>query len=69
MMDAHYDPEYDSLYITTEHKPTVKYSCPMKDNSVILDFDADGNLVGIEKLFVGLSKYLNYRYPVKVEES
>lgn len=45
-MKFHYYPETDSLYIDLVDRPSVD-SQEVKPG-VILDFDADGNLVGID---------------------
>ena len=45
-MKFHYYPETDSLYIDLAERPSVD-SREITPN-VVLDFDADGNLVGID---------------------
>jgi uncharacterized protein YuzE len=45
-VELHYYPETDSLYIDLVDRPSVD-SQEVKPG-VILDFDADGNLVGID---------------------
>lgn len=45
-MKLHYDPETDSLYIDLNAKPGVD-SREVSDGLVV-DFDADGNAVGID---------------------
>lgn len=45
-MKFHYYPETDSLYIDLVDRPSVD-SQEVKPG-VVLDFDADGNLVGID---------------------
>lgn len=45
-MRLHYDPETDSLYIDLSSKPG-KESNEIADG-IVVDFDEDGNVVGIE---------------------
>lgn len=54
-MKFHYYPETDSLYIELSERPGVdsKEVAP----NVVLDFDAEGNLIGID--LDQASKYIN----------
>jgi uncharacterized protein YuzE len=45
-MKFHYYPETDSLYIDLSNRVSVESR--EITNGVVLDFDADGNLVGID---------------------
>jgi uncharacterized protein YuzE len=45
-MKFNYYPETDSLYISLIDKPSA--DSQEVSNGVVLDFDADGNLVGID---------------------
>ena len=45
-MKLHYYPETDSLYIDLAHRPSAD-SREISDG-LVLDFDADGNIVGID---------------------
>lgn len=45
-MRINYYPETDSLYIDLSSKPSAD-SCEVS-NGIVLDYDADGNLVGID---------------------
>ena len=45
-MKLHYYPETDSLYIDLKNKPGVD-SREISDG-VVIDFDAEGNIVGID---------------------
>jgi len=45
-MKFHYYPETDSLYIELAERPSAD-SCEIQPG-IVLDFDADGNLVGID---------------------
>jgi uncharacterized protein YuzE len=47
-MKTHYDPEADALYVRFAEKPIVE-SEEVADG-VVLDFDAEGRIVGIEVL-------------------
>lgn len=48
MMDAHYDPEVDALAINWGNAP-IEESDEVEPG-VILDYDKDGNVIGIEVL-------------------
>jgi uncharacterized protein YuzE len=58
LMKFHYYPETDSLYIELSEKPGVDSQAIR--TGVILDFDADGDLVGLDldnaSKFVNLSR-------------
>lgn len=45
-MKINYYPDTDSLYIDLSHKPSV--DSREVSSGVVLDYDADGNLVGID---------------------
>ncbi len=49
-MKIRYDPKADAMYIKLADKPIAKTK--EVDKNTIMDFDASGNLVGIELLFV-----------------
>jgi uncharacterized protein YuzE len=67
-MKFHYYPETDSLYIELSEKPGVnsQEAAP----NVVLDFDAEGHLVGIDldhaSKFVNLSRLEANSLPVQV---
>lgn len=66
-MIFHYYPETDSLYIELSEKPSTD-SREVAPN-VVLDFDAEGNLVGIDldhaSKFVNLSRLEAKSLPVQ----
>lgn len=66
-MMFHYYPETDSLYIELSENPSVD-SREVASN-VVLDFDAEGNLVGIDldraSKFVNLSRLEAKSLPVQ----
>ncbi len=66
-MKFHYYPETDSLYIELSEKPSVD-SQEVAPN-VVLDFDAEGQLVGIDldhaSKFVNLSRLEANSLPVQ----
>jgi uncharacterized protein YuzE len=68
-MKLHYDSETDSLYIDLIDRPSVE-SEEIADGFV-LDFDADGQLVGIDVEFaskrVDLQRLVLQAFPAKVE--
>ena len=45
-MKLNYFPDIDSLYIDLAHRPSVESG--EVSEGVVLDYDADGNLVGID---------------------
>ncbi len=45
-MKLHYYPETDSLYIDLNSRPSAD-SCEIA-NGLVIDFDAEGNIVGID---------------------
>jgi uncharacterized protein YuzE len=67
-MKFHYYPETDTLYIELSEKPGVD-SQEVAPN-VVLDFDAEGDLVGIDldhaSKFVNLSRLEANSLPVQV---
>ena len=68
-MRLHYDAATDSLYIDLAERPSVD-SDEVADG-VVLDFDADGHLVGIDinhaSQRVNLTQLVIDRLPSKVE--
>ena len=68
-MKLHYDAATDSLYIDLADRPSVD-SDEVADG-VVLDFDADGHLVGIDidhaSQRVNLTQLVLDRLPSKVE--
>jgi uncharacterized protein YuzE len=68
-MKLHYDAATDSLYIDLADRPSVD-SDEVADG-VVLDFDADGHLVGIDidhaSQRVNLNQLVLDRLPSKVE--
>ena len=68
-MKLHYDAATDSLYIDLAERPSVD-SDEVADG-VVLDFDADGHLVGIDidhaSQRVNLTQLVIDRLPSKVE--
>ena len=68
-MKLHYDAATDSLYIDLADRPSVE-SDEVADG-VVLDFDADGHLVGIDidhaSQRVNLHQLVLDRLPSKVE--
>ena len=68
-MKLHYDAETDSLYIDLADRPSVD-SDEVADG-IVLDFDADGHLVGIDienaSQRVNLQQLVLDRLPSKVE--
>ena len=68
-MKLHYDAATDSLYIDLADRPSVD-SDEVADG-VVLDFDADGHLVGIDidhaSQRVSLTQLVLDRLPSKVE--
>ena len=68
-MKLHYDAANDSLYIDLAERPSVD-SDEVADG-VVLDFDADGHLVGIDinhaSQRVNLTQLVIDRLPSKVE--
>jgi uncharacterized protein YuzE len=68
-MKLSYHPETDSLYIDLSDRPSVE-SREVSDG-VVLDYDADGQLVGIDidnaSAKVELGKLVLSRLPGKVE--
>lgn len=67
LMTFHYYPETDSLYIELSEKPSVnsQEAAP----GVVLDFDAEGHLVGIDldraSKFVNLSRLEAISLPLR----
>ena len=68
-MKLHYDSETDSLYIDLIDRPSVE-SEEIADGFV-LDFDAEGQLVGIDVEFaskrVDLQRLVLETFPAKIE--
>jgi len=66
-MKFHYYPETDSLYIELSEKPGVNSQEAAPD--VVLDFDAEGHLVGIDldhaSRFVNLSRLEATSLPIR----
>ena len=68
-MKLNYHPETDSLYIDLSERPSAE-SCEISEG-VVLDYDAQGNLVGIDidnaSHKVELQKLILSKLPGKVE--
>ena len=68
-MKLNYHPETDSLYIDLSEKPSAE-SCGISEG-IVLDYDASGNLVGIDidnaSSKVELTKLILSKLPGKVE--
>ena len=60
-MKVTYDKEADAMYISLTEKKFSK--CKEIDRNTILDLDEDGNVIGIELLFV------SKRFPQKIPSS
>ncbi|MBI2671410.1 DUF2283 domain-containing protein [Candidatus Woesearchaeota archaeon] len=50
-MKITYDPEADAMYIYLDEKANVDKTKEIEEN-MILDYDKDGHVIGIEFLFV-----------------
>ena len=68
-MKLNYHPETDSLYIDLSERPSVESK--EVSEGVILDYDSNGNLVGIDidaaSSKVNLEKLIVSRFPSDIE--
>ncbi len=69
-MKANYSPHTDSLYIDRSEQPSVERR--EISDGVVLDYDAEGNLVGIDidsaSLKVELHKLVVSKLPATIEQ-